>query len=242
MLLWEIRKIIGNRWNLAFILCVVSLWGATLYLSGQAGSYQIYNRTLSFWHVLGSLSVGFFILFISTRIFISDKEDQVKEVILATRYGKGSLLLTRMLAVITCSSICIATLTIIQVFGFILFIPNETDMVSLPLHLSRALLFALIGGTLFSIFAACVCLLFNSQTATVIVCGFLFGMTYMLRSDLLQSYSLLWLLDKGFFSYLIRAKGVVMELEWPFLLSWYGCLLFLLISATIKIQARRHEL
>lgn len=240
MLGWEIKKIIMNFWNLAIIVAVMGLWGITLYFATENGS-NLLNTSATFWHVLGSLAIGLIILIVNTRIFILDKEEAVKEVILTTRNGKANILLIRMIATIIYTMCTICSFLFIQILGFLIF--NEMDsFTEFMMNCLEGFLYVLIGSVLFSIFATCVCMIFNSQTVTVILCGFLFGMTYILRGSLLNEYSFLWFLEKGFFSYMIRVKEILLDPYIVVLIVWYGILMTGILILTIKIQWRRHEI
>lgn len=229
-----------NFWNLAIILAVKGLWGITLYFAIENGS-NLLNTSATFWHVFGSLAIGFIILIVNTRIFILDKEEAVKEVILTTRNGKVNILLIRLIATTIYTMCTVCLFLFIQILGFLIF--NEMgSFTEFMVNCLEGFLYVFIGSVLFSIFAACVCMIFNSQTVTVILCGFLFGMTYILRGSLLNEYSFLWFLEKGFFSYMIRVKEILHDPHIVFLTVWYGILMTGIFILTIKIQWGRHEI
>lgn len=243
MLQWEIKKLTRNVWNLPIVSGIIFLWGIILYFAVQNEPDQFLVQANAFWHVLGSLAVGFIILFVNTRLFILDEEEKVKEVILTTRYGKGTVLLKRMLATVIYITWFVCLFLIVQIMGFLLF--NRNAMYSVIAFIMNCLensLYVWVGSGLFSIFAACICTLFKSHTVTAILCGFLFGMTYILRGTLLQLYSFEWFLEKGFFSYLIRTKDILLEPKLVVLTVWYGILMAVILFLTIKIQLRRHEI
>lgn len=240
MLGWEIKKLIMNFWNLPVITGVMGLWGVILYFAAENGS-NLLNTSATFWHVLGSLAIGFNILIVNTGIFNLDNEEEVKEVILTTRNGKANILLIRMIATI-CYTICIICLFLfIQILGFLIF--NGTVLFTeFMMNCLEEFLYVLMGSVLFSIFTACICMIFNSHTVTVILCGFLFGMTYILRGNLLQKYSFLWFLEKGFFSYLIRVKEILLDPHIVVLTVWYGILMIGIFILTITLQWGRNEI
>lgn len=243
MLRWEIKKLIKNTWNLPILAGVIILWVIILYFAAQKGSDQLLMTSATFWHVLGSLAAGFMILFVNTRMFILDEEEKVKEVILTTRKGKARVLLLRMIATVIYITWTVALFLLVQIIVFLIFNRVETDLaITFITDCLESFLYVWIGSVLFSIFTACICTIFKSHMATVILCGILFGLTYLLRGSLLQHYSFEWFLEKGFFSYLIRAKDILLESQLIILTIWYGILIVSILMLTIKWQLRRHEI
>lgn len=243
MLRWEIKKLTRNVWNLIILAGVICFWGIILYFAEQNGPDQFLVKSSTFWHVLGSLAVGFIILFVNTRLFILDEEEKVREVILTTRYGKVTVLYKRLMATVIYTTWVVILLIIIQVIGFLIFNHHEIDSVTeFIMTCMEDFLYVWIGSVLFSIFAACICTIFKSHTVTAIICAVLFGMTYVLRGNLLQHFSFEWFLEIGFFSYLIRANDIILEHQLGTLIVWYGLLMVAIIILMIKMQSRRHEL
>lgn len=233
MLRWEIKKLTRNVWNIPIITSVICLWGIMLYFSAQA----------RFWYILGSLALGFIILFISTRLFILDEEEKVSEVILATKYGRWNLLFQRVMTAGIYTTGIVIIFLFIQVIGVLLFNRNEIDVHELlTVHFLKGCLLVWGGSVLFSVFTACLCTIFKSHGVTAILSGILFGMTYILRGNLLQQYSFEWFLEKGFFSYLIRGENGLFEPQWFVIIVWYVFLMGSMITITIIIQFRRHEI
>lgn len=243
MLRWEIKKLTKNVWNPIILAGVTCIWGIILYFSVQNGPDQFLVRSSTFWNVLGSLAVGFIILFVNTGLFILDEEEKVREVILTTRYGKVTVLYKRLMATVIYTTWIVTLLLIVQIIGFLIFNHNEIDSVTAFIMVCmKNFLYIWIGSVLFSIFAACICTIFKSHTVTAIITGVLFGMTYVLRGNLLQQYSFEWFLEMGFFSYLIRANDIILEPQLGTLTVWYGLLMVAIIILMIKMQSRRHEL
>lgn len=242
MLRWEIKKLTGNVWNLPIVVGVSCLWGIILYFAAQNGPDRFLVQSSTFWHVLGSLAVGFIILFVNTRLFILDDEEKVREVTLTTRNGKSAILLKRMMATVIYTSWFVALFLIVQILGFLLFNRNVDSFTAFITSSLGNSLYVWIGSVLFSIFAACICTIFKSHSVTAIICGFLFGITYVFRGNLLQQYSFEWFLERGFFSYLIRANDILLEPQLVILTIWYGLLMVVILILMIKMQSGRHEL
>ncbi|MCJ7842699.1 hypothetical protein MUB24_17695 [Lederbergia sp. NSJ-179] len=242
MVRWEVKKIIKNRWILPTIGGIICLWGMILYFATQNGPDLLLTRAKTFWHILGSLTIGYIIIFVNTKLFCLDEEEAVKEVILTTRYGKGCILLKRMIATVISTTWFIAICLIIQIMGFIFFVETKSTSLAFIMDCLENSFSIWIGSILFAIFAACICTIFQSLTVTAILCGFLYGMTYIWRGDLLNPFSFEWFLEKGFFSYLIRTNDILMEPKLGPLTFWYVFLMFVILILTIKIQSRRHEL
>lgn len=243
MLRWEIKKLVKNSFNLPVLAGLTCMWGIILFYSAQNGSEQLLMISTTFWHVLGSIAVGFIILFVNTRLFILDEEEKVKEVILTTQKGKAKVFLLRMIATVIYTTWTIVLFLLVQIVMFLILNRVETDLaITFITDCLESFLYVWVGSVLFSIFTACICTIFKSHMATVILCGILFGLTYLLRGSLLQHYSFEWFLEKGFFSYLIRAKDILLESQLIILTIWYGVLIVCILMLTIKLQLRRHEI
>ncbi|REB06631.1 hypothetical protein DVB69_13135 [Sporosarcina sp. BI001-red] len=241
MLPWEIKKILRNNWGLPAVLAVFGFWSVMIYFAAQKSPAQVLATANSFWHVLGTLSIGFLILAMTAKIFILDKEEGVKEVILTARHGRTKVFLTRLGAAGLCALFMVLLLTAIQLAGAALAVsPGEfTEVVR---SCAASLPYVLAGSVLFSIFAACVCAIFQSHTSTVILCGLLYGLTFLLRGKLLTDFSIEWFLEKGFFSYAIRSNEITDEPQLLQLVIWYMILIAGTVLLTRKLQGRRHEL
>jgi len=242
MLLWEIKKLAKNRWNLFLFAALMSFWGIRLYFAAQKGADRFFMTSISFWHLIGSLMIGFMILFVNTRLFSWDEEEKVKEAILATKSGKARLFLFRMLANALYTTGIAILFLFIQVLGFFIFNRYENLSITFIVECLESFPYVWAGSVLFSVFAACVCTVFQSHMVATVLCGILFGTTYLLRGNLLQPYSLEWFLEKGFFSYFIRAKDIVLDSQFMVLMIWYGIFLASVLVLTITLQIRRHEL
>ena len=241
MLRWEIKKILRNSWGLPAVLAVCGLWSVMIYFAAQKSPGHVLATANSFWHVLGTLSIGFLILAMTAKIFILDKEEGVREVILTTQYGRSKVFLIRLGAVGLCALFMVFLFTAIQLLGAALAISPEA-FIEVVRGCAAGLPYVLAGSVLFSVFAACVCTIFQSHTSTVILCGLLYGLTFLLRGNLLTDFSIEWFLDRGFFSYPIRAHEVRTEPHLPLLMIWYMILIVGTVLLTRKLQGRRHEL
>ncbi|WOV84387.1 hypothetical protein PGH26_00115 [Sporosarcina jeotgali] len=241
MLPWEVKKIMRNKWGFPAVLVICGFWSVMIYFAAQKSPAHVLATADAFWHVLGTLSIGFLILAMTTKIFILDKEEGVREVILTTRHGKSKVFFVRLGAAGLCVLFMVLLFTAIQLSGAALAVPPES-FTEILRGCAAGLPYVLVGSVLFSIFAACVCVTFQSHTITVILCGLLYGLTFLLRGSLLTDFSIEWFLEKGFFSYLIRAHEVGNEPRLPQLVIWYMILIAGSMFLTRKLQRRRHEL
>ncbi len=241
MLPWEIKKILRNNWGLPAVLAICGLWSVMIFFAVQKSPAHVLATANSFWHVLGTLSIGFLILAMTAKIFILDKEEEVREVVLTTQYGRTKVFFIRLGAAGLCALFLVFLLTAIQLAGAALVV-SPGEFIEVVRGCAASLPYVLAGSVLFSIFAACVCAIFQSHTSTVILCGLLYGLTFLLRGNLLTDYSIEWFLEKGFFSYPIRAQEVSTEPHLSQLLIWYLILIAGTGLLTRNLQGRRHEL
>ena len=241
MLPWETKKIIRNKLWLSTVLVVSGLWGVMIYFAAQKSPAQALATVNSFWHVLGTLSIGFLILSTTTKIFILDKEEGVREVIVTTPYGRTKVFFIRLGAAGLCALFLVFLFTAIQLSGAALAVP-PWEFTEVVRGCAAGLPYVLVGSVLFSIFAACVCTIFQSHTSAVILCGLLYGLTFLLRGNLLMDFSIEWFLEKGFFSYPIRSQKIATEPHLPQLVIWYMILIAGTVLLTRKLQGRRREL
>ena len=243
MIRWELKKLLKPTWMFIVLGLVTAIWIAMMYFASASGEQRIVGRFFSYWSVLGSLTFGGIILFVSTKLFSLDGEERIKEVVLSTKYGKRRLLAIRFCTIIIFTAIVFSVLTVIQVTGLMLFADNGYTVFKETYFLQ--LLTVFIGSQLFAIFAACLCILLSSHAATVTLCALLFGFTYIYRSNYgaeqLSTFSFSDLLDKGFFSYLMRAD-FISNISLSSFSIWYGLLMAMTIGLMLTIQSRRHEL
>lgn len=243
MIRWELKKLLKPTWLFIILGLVATIWIAMMYFASASGEQRIIGSFFSYWSVLGSLTFGGVILFVSTKLFCLDEEQRVKEVVLSTKYGKRRLLLVRFFTIMIFTTIVFSLLTIIQIIGLMLFSDSGYSVFKETYFLQ--LLSVFIGSQLFAIFAACLCILLSSHTSTVTLCAFLFGFTYIFRSNYGGEerffFSFGDVLDKGFFSYLLRAD-LISNTALNIFTIWYGVLIAMMIGLTLTIQSRRHEL
>lgn len=238
MIRWELKKLLNPALLLIVFSFIALLWIFLMYLASVSGEQVAIKRFFSYWSVLGSLTLGIFILFFSTKLFCFDSEQRTKEIILATKLGKSRLLAARFLAIVIFIAMIFILLTIIQLTGLLLFV--DFEKVAFHKTYLKQLIIIFISSELFAAFTACVCILLSSHTATVTLCAFLFGCTYIIKTNE-SIFSLNGLLDKGFFSYFIRGESIVSS-KVPSFLTWYGLLMILTIVIMLTIQSRRNEL
>ena len=243
MIRWELKKLLKPTWLFIVLGLVASIWIVMMYFVSASGEQLIIKRFFSYWSVLGSLTFGGIILFVSTKLFSLDSEERIKEVVLSTKYGKRRLLVLRFCTIIIFTAIVFSLLTSIQLTGLMLL----TDKISAVLneqYISQ-LVIIFIGSELFTIFAACLCIIFSSHTVTISVCSFLFGWTYILRTSFgaeeISFLTFYGVLERGFFSYLMRAD-FISNISLSFFSIWYGLLMAITIMLMLTIQSRRHEL
>lgn len=239
MLSWEIKKLTKTSWLPFLLLLVLGLWCMMMYLASPSGEQRLIERFYSFWHELGSLTMGFIVLFVNARLFSMDAEQHTKEVISSTALGKRQVLLKRFLASAIYTGSIFAILAIIQLAGAALFIENPITVFTVPYVLHVMVVF--LGSELFTLFAACLCMMLISHTSTVIICTFLFGVTYIVKGEAYEIFSFTGVLEKGFFSYLIRAQ-YIFDIQWGAFISWYTLLIGTTTFLMIYLQSRRHEL
>lgn len=244
MLIWEFKKLSINRWNGIIAISMLTLWGTIMFYTAPT---QVFIKSTTFWHVLGSLTMGMIILFVNTKLFSEDLEEQIEEVVLTTKYGRGKLFCIRILSSLLYTVVLVMLLFAVQLLGFYIFQQAEHPVANpFPLTITtyflKQILFVLLGSLLFTIFTACICTIVESHTVTVIICGVFFCLTYVLRGSLLQSYTIEWFLETGFFSYILRVKAVFQESNIEVLTIWYAILLGSVAILTKKIQKRRHKL
>lgn len=237
---WELKKLLSPTWISVVLGIVASIWIVMMYFASASGEQRIVERFYSYWSILGSLILGGILLFISPKLFSLDNEQRIKEVVLTTKYGKRRLLAIRFLVIFIFTAIIFSLLTIIQIAGLLLFAEN-VYVISSSSYIKQ-LLVIFIGSELFAIFAACLCILLFSHAATVTLCAFLFGCTYIFRTNYEASiFSFHGLFDKGFFSYLVRGE-FISNSEVTVFIAWYGLLMIMTIILMLTTQSRRNEL
>lgn len=248
MLKFELQKLFYNKLFFLAIIVVLGLWAFILNTTFIWSPHDIVMKSLSFWDKLGSLVVGFFILMINTRIFYMDIEAKVEEILHTTRLGKRKLFKTRLRAVIIFTIVVVMIFTGINLGLSFLFLRVPQAIITpfnIPVLFYYLLqtLVVILGGIFFTICTACICNSFKSHSITLIICGLLYGISYITRSSLVNKFSLLWFPEKGFFSYLIRGKVLTNHFwEIMFWLVWYSLLTCFLLMENKKIQVRRKEL
>lgn len=238
MLNWELKKLKNNRWLLIVLIIVFCIWLFMMNIVIRAGEEDRMLRFYSYWHEVGSLVISCLILFINTRLFSMDNEQFAKEVILTTKFGKLRLLIIRLIATILYTIVLFLLLLVIQVGGYYFIFYSWP---SIQLVYGVSLLVSLAGSVLFSLFAAVVCILVRKISSTAIICTFLFGVSFITRGESYSVWTTIGNLDKGYFSYLVRAQ-FVSKIQWQQMLGWYGLLFSVLFSIMIYLQVRRHEI
>lgn len=247
MLKLELQKLYNSLYFIS-IFAVSSLWIFVLYNTFIWIPEQMLQKSLEFWDKLGSITLGFIILIISTKIFIMDVNENTEDVFNTTKLGKRRLFQVRIKAgvffIVTTVLLFVGMNIIVTLF----FVRVPQD-VTIPMDISTAFyyilqtLMVIIGAISFAICASCICNGFKSHGITIIICGLLFGISFITRSTLANKFSIHWFLERAFFSYLMRGK-ILADSLWEILywISWY-CLIscFAIISSRI-IQLRRNEL
>lgn len=240
MIRWELKKLLNPVWMSVVFSLIASIWILLMYFASTSGEQRIVERFFSYWSVLGSLSLGMIILFVNTKLFSLDSEQHIKEVVLTTKHGKRRLLATRFFVTMMFTAIIVSLLMALQLAGLLLFVEPEYGMLNATYMMQIVTVF--MGSELFAIFAACLCILLSSHAATVTLCAFLFGCTYIFRTNFETSiFSLNGLFDKGFFSYLVRGE-TLLNSEVQAFIAWYGFLMMITIILTLTFQSRRNEL
>lgn len=243
MIRWELKKLLKPTWIIIVLGLVASIWMLMMYFASASGEQRIVGRFFSYWSVLGSLSFGGIILFVSTKLVSLDGEERIKEVVLTTKFGKRRLLAIRFCTIVIFTAIIFCLLTIIQLVGLLLFV-NNISLVLNEQYINQ-LFVIFIGSELFAIFAACLCIIFSSHTVTITICSFLYGWTYILRTNFggeeLSLFTFYGVLEKGLFSYLMRADFIA-NISLSSFSIWYGLLMAMTIVLMLTIQSRRHEL
>ncbi|MBK3497056.1 hypothetical protein JFL43_19890 [Viridibacillus sp. YIM B01967] len=247
MLKLDLKKLVTNRLVLPSIIVVIVIWVFTIFHKHQSGSQKILENTLSFWNVLGSLTVGFLILFVTTRLFAMDREEQVEEVIHTTKLGRRTLFLMRIKTATIFMLVIILLFTCIQlVISVRIFNTGQRLTLLTELSLWQQTITVLIGTLLFTIFTALICDSFKSHPITLIICGLFFGLSYLIRGSMIHKYSLEWILEKGFFSFLIKGElfraTSIDVLEIGILALWYSILIIGMYCLNKHLRARRKEI
>ena len=247
MLTYEINKIFTHKLLITTVIAVISIW---LFMLKNTSPDFLLVKSLTFWNGLGSLAAGFIILMITTKIFSMDAEERVEDVFNTTKHGKRQLFLTRLQASTLFTVVIVLLFIGIQLGGALSFISTE-QVITIPYDMSITtylLLQAstvLIGAIFLTLFAAVVCTIFKSHPITLIICGLFYGISYITRTSMVSKYSLHWLLDKGFFSYLIRGDlfriPPIDFVELGLLAAWYGILLAVVMIVNKNLQRRRKE-
>lgn len=240
MIRWELKKLLNPVWMSVVFGLIMSIWILLMYFASTSGEQRIVERFFSYWSVLGSLSLGMLVLFVNTKLFSLDSEQHIKEVVLTTKHGKRRLLATRFFVTMMFTAIIVSLLVVLQLAGLLLFVEPDYEMLNATYMKQMTTVF--IGSELFAIFAACLCIMLSSHAATVTLCAFLFGCTYIFRTNFETSiFSLNGLFDKGFFSYLVRGE-TLLNSEVQAFIAWYGFLMIITIILTLTFQSRRNEL
>lgn len=246
MLMFELKKLFLNRFVSPILISIPALWSFILFHSTESSIQYAFN----FWDKLGSLSLGIIIVVITTRIFFADIEEHTEEVFNTTKHGKRILFVTRVKAVGIFISFQTFLFTVIQ-FLIPLFFTKEQQPLIVPFDMNLveyiAVQYVTItgGAVLFAIFAAQICSNFKSHNISILICGLLFGLNYIIRVSMVDLLSFPWFLDKGFFSYLIR--GELLEIwksknnELIYIGVWYVFLIFTMYFINKKIRIRRKE-
>lgn len=247
MLKLELNKLVSNRLVFPSILSIILIWLFIIFHKHQSGSQQVLENTMAFWNVLGSLTVGFLILFVTTRLFAMDREEQVEEVIHTTRFGKRTVFIIRMKAALVFISSIVLIFTCIQlVISILIFDTGQVLMLLTDFVLWQQTITVLIGAILFTTFTAFICDSFKSHPITIIICGLLFGLSYLIRGSVVNKYSLDWILEKGFFAFLIKGElfktTTIDVLEMVILAFWYSAILIGMYGFNKYLQARRKEI
>ncbi|MEH6943141.1 hypothetical protein [Bacillus sp. JJ722] len=246
MLKFELKKLVLNRFLFPILIIVCALWSFILFHSSESSVQQAFN----FWDKLGSLTLGMIILLITTRLFSIDIEEHTEEVFNTTKLGKRTLFVTRIKAVSIFISFQTFLLTIIQFLIPLIFTKVKQPLiVPFDMNLFKYVIMQYViitgGAVLFAIFAAQICSNFKSHNISILICGLLFGLNYIIRVSMVDVLSFPWLLDKGFFSYLIRGElleiWVSKNIDIIYLGVWYVFLIFTMYVINKKIQTRRKE-
>lgn len=243
MLQWEIRKLLRTPWLGGCLGIVVVSWSIILYFAAQTDSARYLDKLQSFWSVIGSLTLGLVILAFLMKLFVLDEEHRVKEVVQTTKFGKRTIFHVRLASVLLFTSGLVLTFTLVQLSLFFVFNSFNYAMDDiLNGAFFQSLLFVWLGSMGLALFGAFFSTITKSQAATIIIVGILFGLTYPLRGDMLAVFSFLWFLEKGFFSYLMRAnREVLTDANLLPVFVWYISLLLSMAGLTIMIRKRRHE-
>jgi len=248
MVKYELRKLFAHQLFFPAVVAVLVIW---IFMMSHTPPDAILMKSLTFWNSLGSFAMGLIILLIAIRIFSMDREEQVEDVLNTTKRGKRQLFIARLQASSLFTIVTFLLFTGIQLSS-VLFFKTAEQAVNVPNDMSVAAYFllqslsVLLGTIIFTLFASIICSAAKSHPITLISCGLLYGISYITRTSLVNKYSLHWVLDKGFFSYLIRGKlfhnPPIDLVELSLLAAWYGILLTILTNSNRNLQRRRKEI
>ena len=250
MVKYELQKLFTNKLLIPVIVAILFSWIFIVSNTHMNSPSYILIKSFTFWQYLGSFAVGFIILMITTKIFSMDAEQQVEDLFHTTKHGKRQLFFTRLQASTLFTVVIVLLFIGIQLGGALPFITTE-QVVAIPYDMSATAYFLLqsasllVGAVFLTLFAAVICTIFKSHPITLIICGLFYGISYITRTSLVSKYSLHWLLDKGFFSYLIRGKlfrtPPIDFVELGLLAVWYSILLTVVMIVSKNLQIRRKE-
>jgi len=247
MLKLELQKLFIKPYFICSF-AVLSLWTFILYNTFIWTPARILQKSLDFWGKLGSIALCFIILMIVTRLFIMDVNENTEDVFNAAKFGKGKLFKIRLKAGIIFIFITVLLFTWMNLIISMYFNRISQDLtiplsISVPSYYLLQVLSVIIGAISFIICASCICNGFKSQSITVIICGLLFGISYITRSASVNKFSIHWFLERGFFSYMMRGKILADSLwEMAFWIFWHCMISCIAIIAGKKVQLRRNEL
>lgn len=251
MLKYELKKLCSNKLFLPSIIVVLALWAFIINNTRIWSPNNIVSKSMTFWHILGSLTLGFIILMINTRLFSMDTDEKVEEVFNTTRYGKRKLFVDRLKATMVFSTLAVLIFIGINL-GLTFIFSKSSQLVVVPYDISITSYFiiqnfiVILGASVFAVFSALLCDSFKSHNITLIICGLLYGISYITRTSMVDKYSIHWILERGFFSFIIRGKILTVSsidlYEVIFWMLWYVILMCLMIGVNKKIQLRRKEL
>lgn len=250
MVKYELQKLFTNKLLIPVITAILFSWIFIASNTHTNSPSYVLIKSFTFWQYLGSFAVGFIILMITTKIFSMDAEQRVEDLFHTTKHGKRQLFFTRLRASMLFTIVIVLLFIGIQLGGILSFITTE-QIVTNAYDLNITIYFilqaftVLIGAVLLTLFAAVICTIFKSHPITLIVCGLFYGMSYIIRTSIVSKYSSLWLLDKGFFSYLISGKlfrtPPIDWMEFSLLAVWYGILSAVVMIVNTNLQRRRKE-
>lgn len=232
----ELKKILNDKIFWIILLCSSCYRSFMAVLDFKYRKDTYWEITDNFWHNAGSVTIGVLILLVVIRIIVYDRETKVFEVINTTYKGRAEVFLKRIIA-----SIVGVLFSVIILFTFNVLISSviagEFMHTDVFLKTTCTVLLGSIGYLLFCLF---VCDILKNHPATIVVCGFPFGYTFMLGIKPLEAFNILWFIKHGFFTDLVRGHSIGSYL-W-FWITWYSLLFVLLISISLYLRKVHKEL